>query len=147
MKNLPFNLCIAFLACFLMNFVTPAFSSPTPSPTITSTPTPELEPTPLIEYPERIAIFPTSLKLKKRQSSEVIATLLGADGMIFYDETITAIINKSGSKRISISPTSASTGENGQVKFTITAKNKTGYARVTFQAGNIKKSITVKVRR
>lgn len=290
MKNLPFNLCIAFLACFLMNFVTPAFSSPTPTPTATAIPTPTVtatttvtvtptpqpptvttgeaevtcgpmplngtvnanglsttvwfeygtdsgsysgtsstqtvfgrenttvrieidveycgyvynwctgettyfgsdyyyyriaaqnsagisygdqkgvgrdccvvgdnwdctpspvltatpEPTPIIiEEPEYIEISTTSLKLKKRQSSEVIVTLLGADGIIFGSETITATINKSGSKRISILPTSASTDENGQAKFTITAK-RVGNARVTFKAGSLKKSIVVKVRR
>jgi len=54
-KKLPFNLCIAFLAGFLMNFVTPAFSSPTPNVTATTTvpaaPTPPttLEPSPVLE--------------------------------------------------------------------------------------------------
>ncbi len=38
------------------------------------------------------------------------------------------------------------TDENGVAKFTITAKNKIGKAKVTFKAGNLKKSIIVKVR-
>ena len=49
MKKLPFNLCIAFLAGFLMNFVTPAFSSPTPTPIATIIPTPTVTLTPILE--------------------------------------------------------------------------------------------------
>lgn len=49
-------------------------------------------------------------------------------------------------KRISIYPLSSLTDENGQVIFTITAKKKTGVTKVTFQTGNVKKSLTVKVK-
>ena len=44
-------------------------------------------------------------------------------------ETVTATTNKAGAKRISISPESDATDENGEVVFTITATNKTGNAR------------------
>ncbi|HHT9135950.1 MAG TPA: hypothetical protein ACFYEK_01765 [Candidatus Wunengus sp. YC60] len=74
-------------------------------------------------------------------------TVTGEAGCLVDGETVTATINAAGKKRISVSPTSGSTDENGQASFTITAKKKTGNARVTFKAGDVKKSITVKVRK
>ena len=61
-------------------------------------------------------------------------------------KTVTATINKAGKKHISILPSSAATDSNGAAKFTITAKNKTGNARITFKAGSVKKTMSVKVR-
>ena len=73
--------------------------------------------------------------------------MTGDAGCLVDGETVTATINSAGKKRISVSPTSDSTDENGQATFTIKAKKKTGNARVTFKAGAVKKSMTVKVRK
>lgn len=111
--------------------------------------TPEPTPIIVIEEPEYIEISPTSLTLKKRQSSEVIVTVLGEDGIMIVGKTVTATINLAGSKRISVTPTSQTTDENGEAIFIITAKNKAGNARITFtvdSAGWVKKSIIVKVK-
>ena len=59
---------------------------------------------------------------------------------------VTANISKFGSKRILISPKSAITDETGKAAFTITAKDKTGKAKVTFNTWNVKKAIIVRVK-
>ena len=59
--------------------------------------------------------------------------------------TVTATISKIGGKRISVTPASQATNENGEAVFTITAV-KIGTARVTFKADNLKMFLTVKVR-
>lgn len=60
-------------------------------------------------------------------------------------KTLIVNIRKFGSKSISISSTSKITDENGQAKFTITAKNRIGTARVIFKANGLRKTIVVKV--
>lgn len=62
-------------------------------------------------------------------------------------ETVTASIVASGKKRIYVSQASQLTDENGQAIFTITARKKTGKARVTFQAAGQTKSIAVTVKK
>ena len=54
---------------------------------------------------------------------------------------------RSDKKRVSVSPASQLTNENGKATFTITARKKVGKARVTFQATGQKKSITVTVKK
>ena len=54
---------------------------------------------------------------------------------------------RSDKKRISVSPSSQATNESGQATFTITAKKKTGKARVTFQAAGQTKAILVTVKK
>ena len=114
--------------------------TPTPTPTVTVTPTEVCE-------PEAISVSPTSLTLKRNKSGDVTVTVTGADDCAVEGETVTVTINSAGKKRISVSPTSAATDASGQATFTITAKKKTGSARVTFKAGDVEKSITVKVRK
>ncbi|HHT9144103.1 MAG TPA: hypothetical protein ACFYD4_00255 [Candidatus Wunengus sp. YC61] len=94
---------------------------------------------------EKITIFPHILKLKRGQSSEVTITLEG-DNCVPEGNTVTATIGKAGSRRISISSASEVTDANGQAKFTITAKDKIGKARIIFKTGNLKKSILVKIK-
>lgn len=60
--------------------------------------------------------------------------------------TVTATIGKIGSKRITVTPASQATDENGEAMFIITAV-KIGAARVIFKAVGLKKSLIVKVRR
>ncbi len=87
------------------------------------------------------------MTLKKKKSATVTVTVTGEDGCAVDSATVAVTINAAGKKRISISPTSDSADGNGQATFWITAKVKTGYARVTFKAGSVKKSMTVRVRR
>ena len=69
----------------------------------------------------------------------------GVYGCAVEGETVTATINAAGKRRISISPTSTSTDENGRATFTITARKKIGNARVTFKVGNWHTGMTVRV--
>ena len=102
-------------------------------------------PTPTLCEATIISADPELLGLAKKNSGEVTVTVTGADGCAVEGEMVTATTNMAGNKRISISPESAETDENGQAVFTITAK-KTGNARVTFRAGDVKESIIVKVK-
>jgi uncharacterized protein YfaS (alpha-2-macroglobulin family) len=65
---------------------------------------------------------------------------------------VTASLSKAGKKRVEISPESVETNENGEARFTITAKEKNGNAKVTFKADGIKgkkgkAKLVVKVRK
>ena len=119
--------------------------TPTATPTPTPTPTPTVTATPTVCEAETVAVSPTSLSLKRKKSGTVTVMVTGKNGCKVEGETVTATINAAGKKRISISPTSDTTDASGKATFTITAKNKTGNARVTFEAGGVKKAITVKV--
>ena len=101
-------------------------------------------PTPTLCEATIISADPELLGLAKKNSGEVTVTVTGADGCAVEGEMVTATTNMAGNKRISISPSSGETDENGQAIFTITAK-KTGNARVTFSAGDLRESILVKV--
>ena len=103
-------------------------------------------PTPTPCEPEMISVNPTSLKIAKKTSEDVTVTVAGADGCAVEGEPVTVTINPAGKKHILISPESAETDENGEATFTITAK-KTGSARVTFNAGDLRESIVVKVKK
>ena len=121
---------------------------PSPIPTITVTPSPVLTPTATpVCVATSIVVSPNKLTLSKKASSEVTVKITGKDGCPVEGETVTATIGASGKKRISVSPASQSTNENGQATFTITAKKKTGKARVTFQAAGQKKSIAVTIKK
>ena len=118
-----------------------AATAVTPTPSPTSKPSP----IPTVCEPESVSVDPTKLTLKRTKSQTV--TVNGDICDVVAGETVTATITAAGKKRISISPTSGKTDANGEATFTITAKKKTGNARVTFKAGSVKKSITVKVRK
>ncbi len=94
---------------------------------------------------EKIKIFPKRLKLAREQSGDVTVIVKG-DNCMVEGETVEAIVGKASNKRISISSTSEVTNENGEARFTITAKNKIGKAKITFKVGNLKKSVIAKVR-
>lgn len=114
---------------------------------ITATPiaTPTTAPTPGCDADE-ITAFPKRLKLEKGQSGTVTVTLEG-DDCIPEGITITATVGRIGSRRISVSPTSKTTDENGKAEFSIGAKEAVGNAKVRFKAGNLKKLFFVRVRR
>ena len=120
--------------------ITSAITTPTPSVTPISTATPVCVAT-------SIVVSPNKLTLSKKASSEVTVKITGEDGCPVEGETITANIAPSGKRFISISSTSRNTDANGEVTFTITAKKKTGKARVTFQASGQEKSIAVAVKK
>ena len=107
---------------------------------------PSPTPTPAQCVPKNISVNPNILKLDNKTSEDVTVTVTGANDCAVEGETVTATINFAGRNRISISPTSAITDENGQATFTIAAKKKAGVARITFKAGDVNKSITVKVK-
>jgi len=121
--------------------------TPTPTPTHTPTATPTPTPTPTPCEPEDIFVFPPSLTLKRNASGDITVKVTGEDGCAVAGETVTATINKAGKKRLSVSPTSAVTDENGRAIFTITAKKKVGKASITFRvrAEDIKDEVSVKV--
>jgi len=136
--------------------------TPTASPTITTTATPFATPTATpISTPSvtpistatpgcvatSIVVSPNKLTLSKKASSEVTVKITGNGNCPVEGETVTATIGAPGKKRISVSPSSQSTNENGQAIFTITARKKIGKARVTFQAAGLTKSITVTVKK
>ncbi|KKT20441.1 MAG: hypothetical protein UW04_C0030G0002 [Parcubacteria group bacterium GW2011_GWB1_43_8] len=106
---------------------------------------PAVTPTPTLCDPENISVNPTDLTLARKTSEDVTVTITDTDGCVVEGETVTATINFAGRNRISISPSSAITDENGQTTFTITAMKK-GNSKVTFKAGDVKKSIVVKVK-
>lgn len=95
--------------------------------------------------PESIAAFPSKLTLNVNESGDVVVTVTGKGGCPVEGETVTAMINKSGRKRITVSPTSATTNADGEATFTIIAKNKAGNATVTFKDGILKTTVKVKV--
>ena len=84
-------------------------------------------------------------ELLKLENKVVTVTVTDAGGCPVANKKVSAKVNVTGKKRIKISPSSETTDENGAAAFTITAKKKTGSAKVTFKAGGIKKKITVKV--
>ncbi|HHT9107425.1 MAG TPA: fibronectin type III domain-containing protein [Candidatus Wunengus sp. YC63] len=91
-----------------------------------------------------VSVSPKKLILQRRENSEVTVTLQ-SDNCVPEGNTVIATIGKAGSRRISISSTSEVTDENGEARFTITAKDKVGKAKVTFKSGSVKKTIIVKV--
>ena len=84
-------------------------------------------------------------ELLKLASKVVTVTVTDGGGCPVADVKVSARIKGAGKKRIGISPSSETTDENGNAVFTITAKNKTGKAKVKFKAGRVKKQLTVTV--
>jgi hypothetical protein len=113
--------------------------------TLEATATPVTTPTPECEVTS-MEVLPKRLRLRRGEQGEVIVTLKG-DTCIPGGETVIATIGRVDSKRISVSSAEEITDEDGLATFIITAKDKIGNAKVTFEANNLKKSIVVKVRK
>src|SRR3990167_987236 len=122
------------------------FATPTATPLSTPSVTPISTATPVC-VATSIIVSPTKLRLSKKASSEVTVKITGEDGCSVEGEIVMATIGASGKKRISVSPASQLTNENGQAIFTITAKKKIGKARVAFHAAGQTKSILVTVKK
>lgn len=120
--------------------------SATATPAVTATPgvTPVATTTPVCEAAS-LGASPKRLTLQRGQAGEMTVILEG-DNCFPAGKIVTANISKVGSKRVSVSPKSAITDEAGKATFTITAKDKTGKAKVTFNTWSLKKSVTVKIR-
>lgn len=110
---------------------------PTPSPTAT--------PTPVSCEAEEIDA-PSSLTLRKGKSTVVTVTVTGNGGCPVEGAMVKVTVYRAAKKRITVLPSSQETDENGKVSFTVTAKKKPGSGRITFSAGSLKKTMTVKVR-
>ena len=106
----------------------------------------ESPPPPPVCEAETITISPPVLTLKKKTRGDVVVAVTGADGCAVEGTLISATVS-SGKKRITVSPSSGETDENGLAVFTITAKKKTGKAEVTFQADDLESLMTIKVRK
>ncbi len=140
-----------------MPTVTPILTpTPTPIPTPTSTTTPTVTPlptptatptaipTPVACSADLMTVFPDNLKLRREESDDVLVTVIGEGDCPVEGETVKAKVTK-GKKRITVSPSSAITNDDGQAEFTITAQKKTGKAKVKFKSGNLKTIVKVKV--
>ncbi|HHT9105979.1 MAG TPA: beta strand repeat-containing protein [Candidatus Wujingus californicus] len=129
-----------------VTFVT---ETPTVTATPTETPTTTPESTPITECDEATAISanPTAITLEKKESSIVILTVTGEDDCRVAGDTIKARVDENGEEFIKVSPKKQTTDINGQVAFTIKAKNKQGTATVTFKDidSNLSTTITVTV--
>ncbi|HCC30378.1 MAG: hypothetical protein A3G70_00505 [Planctomycetes bacterium RIFCSPLOWO2_12_FULL_39_13] len=102
------------------------------------------------EATKSMEVSPTTPIIKKDQSKDVVVTITWGYGFSVGGENIEVEVT-AGKRRVSISPKSAVTDENGQAKFTILGK-RVGKAKITFKVkrgnyGELKTEVTVKVRR
>lgn len=103
-------------------------------------------PTPVGCETTAISASANDLTLKKGEEGEVIITLILPEGCSPKEGgMITAKINKVDKKRMSVSPQSTHTDVNGKARFTVTAKQKTGKARVEFRYEDFKTTVKVNV--
>ena len=115
-----------------------------------ATPTPTATATPIPCTPEKLSADPAkklTLSLSGDDEGEVTVTVSGDDGGCeAAGVLVTATTTTAGAKRISISPASDTTDANGEVVFTMTAKDKKGNARITFVAEGVKKKLRYSVK-
>jgi len=103
------------------------------------------------EATKSMEVSPATLILKKKQSKDVTVTLTWGYGSLVGGENIETEIT-TGKRRISILPKSVVTDENGEAKFTITAR-RSGKAKITFRAkrgqysGTLETTCIVRIRR
>lgn len=95
---------------------------------------------------ESITMSRTLLTLRRNRSDEVTVEVTSKDGCLVEGETVTATVNKVDKSLVSILSAIQITDEDGQATFTITGGYSAGNETVTFQAGSLKKMLTVKVR-
>lgn len=129
----------------MLNFELQPAVTPTPIPTAILTPIPTVISTPVYEG-VKMRASQRVLRLMRGQS-DVITVTLEDDNGVLEGKIVTGTTGKAGSRRILISPASGVTDKRGQAQFAITAKDKTGNARVILKADNLKKSIIVRVRK
>lgn len=96
---------------------------------------------------EKIGVSKSSLKLSGNESSEVIITITGKSDCPVEGEMINVTVNSSSKRCVSVTPANATTNDNGEATFMIIARDKTGRGIIKFLVGDLKKFITVKVRK
>ncbi|MCK6463086.1 MAG: Ig-like domain-containing protein [Candidatus Pacebacteria bacterium] len=117
--------------------------SPKPSPTPSPTPSPSPTPTPMTV--KEIQLSPENLKVKKgQQEDDEVVTLISDQGKKVSGETVTAMVTR-GKRKVSVSPPSATSDQNGQAVFRIKGLRK-GRSQVTFSAQEVNKTLRVKVK-
>ncbi|OGW73712.1 MAG: hypothetical protein A3J81_08380 [Nitrospirae bacterium RIFOXYB2_FULL_43_5] len=120
-------------------------ANPTPTPEPTPTPAATITPSGLCEA-KSIEMSKNRVVLRKGRNRKVTVSVKGINGCP-VEGIATEATGNDGGKLISVSPVIQATDEGGEAVFTITAKNRTGAARITFNAGNLEKTLNVKVRR
>jgi len=129
---------------------TPPATLPSPTPPATLPPTlppitPLVTPTPAVCEPEAVTAFPSTITLKRKKSKDVTVTVTSEDGCPVAGEMVKRKVNSAGTKFVKGSPESETTDIDGQVVFTIIAKNKTGKAAVKFKVKGVITQAKVKV--
>lgn len=76
------------------------------------------------------------LTIKRLNKSSVTVTVTGDGDCKVNGEKITARVDASGKKMVSVTPASAKTGNDGSTIFKIKAKTNTGSTRVTFSTAD-----------
>ncbi len=95
---------------------------------------------------ESITATPYLLTIRKNRSGDVTITVTGKDVCQAEGVTVTATINGNGKRLIAVSPGSQETDANGQVVFSITAKDRKGTAVIKFKARGLNKVATAQVK-
>jgi len=101
------------------------------TPTTTPTATPVATPTTSACEPEAITLDTKKLNLKLGEGKTVTVTVSGSDDCESEGATVTAVV-KTGKNRATVNPATATSDENGQATFTITAGQKKGNSKVVF---------------
>ncbi len=107
--------------------------------------TPTSTPTPEECLAESLEVSQKRLVIKRGKSKEITVILRGENCSV-EGESIVANVSSIGFGRVSLSETSAVTNNEGEAVFSITAE-KLGKSRIIFEAGNLKKSIIIKITR
>lgn len=107
--------------------------------------TPVSTPTPEECLAKSLKVSKKRLVIKRGKSKEIITVLKGENCNV-EGENIVASVGRVGFGRVSLSETSAVTNNEGKAVFSIIAK-KPGKSRIIFKAGNLKKSVVVKIPR
>jgi len=92
-------------------------------------------PTPSECTATEITASANSLTIKRLKKSSVTVTVTGDGDCEVKGEKVTAKVDASGKKMVSVKPASVKTGEDGSATFTLKAKSKTGATRVDLQHG------------
>ncbi len=110
-----------------------------PTPTLTPSPTP------VVCEAVKMELSPKTLKLKIQKSRYVRVILTGENNCPVEGEVVSTAVSTAGKELIKISLTEEDTNSQGEATFKIKALNKTGFARVKFKAGNLSKTLKVRV--
>lgn len=87
---------------------------------------------------------PEPLRLEKEEGADETVTVTCEDGSPVAGVAVTSTV-QTGKQRIFVSPSSAVTDVNGQATFTVTATQKTGNAKVRFEAAGLRDTVKMKV--